>query len=123
MPGPCRPLPLMHPTCTPLRASLASRQHYLTGFTLLLSLLLVGGATRAQGPPLPLARLAVVRDSLNRLLTHDTRPDTQRVSRLNILAFALRVNAADTSLILARQALRLARPLRFERGLLEALLT
>ncbi|MDO7845915.1 histidine kinase [Hymenobacter sp. M29] len=91
------------------------------GFGLLLLSLLLGGTARAQGPPLPLKRLAVVRDSLGRLLAHDTRPDTQRVSRLNTLAFALRVNAADTSLLLTRQALRLARQLRFERGLLEAL--
>ncbi|MFD2720057.1 ATP-binding protein [Hymenobacter monticola] len=90
-------------------------------FGLLLGLLLAAGQGRAQGPPLPLKRLAVVRDSLNRLLARDTRPDTQRVGRLNTLAFALRVNAADTSLLLTRQALRLARQLRFERGLLEAL--
>jgi signal transduction histidine kinase len=92
----------------------------LAQVALLLSLLLGAGVARAQGPPLPLKRLAVVRDSLSRLLAHDTRPDTQRVGRLNTLAFALRVNAADSSLVLARQALRLARQLGFARGLLEA---
>ena len=90
------------------------------GCGLLLAGLLLAGTARAQGPPLPLARLRVVRDSLTRLLARDPRPDTQRVSRLNNLAFALRVNAADTSLLLTRQALRLARQLRFERGQLEA---
>ncbi|WP_342296408.1 histidine kinase [Hymenobacter segetis] len=87
---------------------------------LLLGLLPGSGPARAQGPPLPLARLRVVRDSLSHLLARDTRPDTQRVSRLNTLAFALRMNAADESLALTRQALRLARQLDFARGLLEA---
>lgn len=82
---------------------------------------LSAGTARAQGPPLPLARLAVVRDSLGHLLARDTRPDTLRVGRLNTLAFALRVNAAEESLALTRQALRLASRLRFERGLMEAL--
>ena len=88
---------------------------------LLLGLLLSAGVARAQGPPLPLARLTVVRDSLDRLLARDVHPDTLRVSRLNTLAFALRVNEAETSLKLTRKALRLARQLHFERGLLEAL--
>jgi signal transduction histidine kinase len=94
----------------------------LIGVVLLCGLLMsAAGPARAQGPPLPLARLRVLRDSLGQLLARDTRPDTLRVSRLNALAFALRVNAADTSRQLTRQALRLARQLRFERGLLEAL--
>ncbi|MDO7851982.1 ATP-binding protein [Hymenobacter convexus] len=100
--------------------------HRAPGRLLLRGLLLLGllagpGMVRAQGPPLPLARLAVVRDSLTRLLARDQRPDTQRVSRLNTLAFALRMNEAEESRRLTRQALRLAQQLRFEHGLLEAL--
>lgn len=84
-------------------------------------LALVGGrAARAQGPPVPLARQRVLRDSLGHLLARDTQPDTLRVVRLNSLAFALRTNEAAQSLALARQALALARRLHFERGLLEA---
>ena len=87
---------------------------------LLLGLLLGSGAARAQGPPLPLDRLRVLRDSLGQLLARDQRPDTLRVVRLNTLAFALRTNEPGESLILARQAWRLARRLGFRRGLLEA---
>jgi signal transduction histidine kinase len=88
---------------------------------LLALLLLVGGrAARAQGPPVPLARQCVLRDSLGYLLARDTRPDTLRVVRLNTLAFVLRTNEAAQALASARQALALARRLHFERGLLEA---
>nr|GFA95972.1 hypothetical protein [Tanacetum cinerariifolium] len=73
-----------------------------------------------QGPPLPLARLAVVRDSLEHLLATDHRPDTLRVVRLNTLAFALRTNDAPQAQRLAQQGLRLAQQLGFERGLVEA---
>ncbi|RZK54375.1 MAG: hypothetical protein EOO59_11500, partial [Hymenobacter sp.] len=83
-------------------------------------MVLSSGAVRAQGPPLPLARLAVVRDSLGRLLATDHRPDTLRVVRLNTLAFALRTNDAPEAQRLARQALALAQRLGFERGLVEA---
>ena len=82
--------------------------------------LLLGGAVRAQGPPVPLARIATVRDSLGRLLAAQPRPDTQRVSRLNALAFLLRTNEAMAAERIARQALALARRLRFDRGLTEA---
>jgi tetratricopeptide (TPR) repeat protein len=92
----------------------------LASVALLCGLLMGTGTARAQGPPLPLARLRVLRDSLGQLLGRNTRPDTLRVSRLNTLAFALRVNEAEESLVLTRQALRLARQLQFERGLLEA---
>ena len=87
----------------------------------LASLLLGSPAGWAQqGPPLPLARLAVVRDSLGRLLATDRRPDTLRVVRLNTLAFALRTNDAPQAQRLAKQGLALAQQLGFERGLVEA---
>ncbi|RYZ50956.1 MAG: tetratricopeptide repeat protein, partial [Sphingobacteriales bacterium] len=89
--------------------------------SVLLSLLLGSQTGRAQqGPPLPLARLVVVRDSLGRLLAADHRPDTLRVVRLNTLAFALRTNDAPQAQRLAQQALALAHHLGFERGLMEA---
>ena len=84
-------------------------------------LLLLSSATGwAQGPPLPLARLVVVRDSLDRLLAVERGADTLRVVRLNTLAFVLRTNEPLHSLALARQALALAQRLRFARGLVEA---
>jgi signal transduction histidine kinase len=87
----------------------------------LASLLLGSTAGWAQqGPPLPLARLAVVRDSLGRLLATNRRPDTLRVVRLNTLAFALRTNDAPQARLLARQALVLAEQLGFQPGLVEA---
>ncbi|TDN36255.1 tetratricopeptide repeat protein [Hymenobacter sp. UV11] len=85
-----------------------------------LASLLLPATAHAQGPPLPLARLAVVRDSLGRLLAADPRPDTLRVVRLNTLAFALRTNEAPQAQRLARQALALAQRLGFARGLVEA---
>jgi len=87
---------------------------------LLAGLLLRGGAAGAQGPPLPLARQAVVHDSLRRLLATDQRADTLRVVRLNTLAFALRTNEAPQSQRLAHEALALAQRLGFARGLVEA---
>jgi hypothetical protein len=58
----------------------------LQSHLLVLLLLLLGGrAARAQGPPVPLARQRVLRDSLGYLLARDTRPDTLRVVRLNTL--------------------------------------
>jgi signal transduction histidine kinase len=87
---------------------------------LALALRLGSSVARAQGPPVPLARVATVRDSLERLLAAQPRPDTQRVSRLNALAFILRTNEAPQAERLARQALALARQLRFDKGLTEA---
>ena len=109
----------------PGKLSPATTRHSLparwwVGGALLLGLLLGSGAARAQGPPLPLARLRVLRDSLGQLLARDPNPDTLRVVRLNTLAFALRTNEPGESLALGRQAWRLARQLGFERGLLEA---
>lgn len=75
---------------------------------------------RAQGPPVPLARVATVRDSLGRLLAAQPRPDIQRVSRLNALAFLLRTNEAEPAERIARQVLALAQRLRFDKGLTEA---
>lgn len=69
---------------------------------------------------MPLARVATVRDSIERLLAAQPQPDTQRVSRLNALAFLLRTNEAGQAERLARQSLRLARRLRFDKGLTEA---
>ncbi|MGI4762570.1 MAG: histidine kinase [Janthinobacterium lividum] len=83
-------------------------------------MLLGAGQARAQGPPVPLARVATVRDSLGRLLAAQPQADTQRVSRLNALAFLLRTNEAPQAERLARQSLALARRLRFDRGLTEA---
>ena len=62
---------------------------------------------------MPLARVATVRDSIERLLAAQPRLDTQRVTRLNALAFLLRTNEAGP-------AERLARRLRFDKGLTEA---
>ena len=87
---------------------------------LLLCLALAGGLAQAQGPPVPLARVATVRDSIERLLVAQPRPDTQRVSRLNALAFLLRTNEAGPAERLARQSLALARRLGFDKGLTEA---
>lgn len=86
----------------------------------LLSLMLITGAAWAQGPPLPLARTLELRDSISQLLTRDRQPDTLRVHRLNILSFALRFNEPAQSLAWARQALALARHLRFQSGVMEA---
>jgi signal transduction histidine kinase len=86
----------------------------------LLSLLLSAGAVWAQGPPIPLARVVAVRDSIGRLLAADTRQDTLRVNRLNNLAFVLRTNEAPQAQRLARHALALAQRLGFEPGLMEA---
>jgi signal transduction histidine kinase len=83
-------------------------------------LALAGSPARAQGPPVPLARVATVRDSIERLLATQPRLDTQRVSRLNTLAFLLRTNEAGPAERLARQSLALARRLRFDKGLTEA---
>lgn len=57
---------------------------------------------------MPLARVAAVRDSIGRLLAAESRPDTQRVGRLNALSFILRTNEAPQAAHLARQALQLA---------------
>ena len=69
---------------------------------------------------MPLARVATVRDSMEHLLAAQPRLDTQRVSRLNALAFLLRTNEAGPAERLARQSLALARHLRFDKGLMEA---
>ncbi len=82
--------------------------------------LLLGGAARAQGPPVPLARMVVIRDSIGRLLATQPRLDTQRVGRLNALAFLLRTNEAPEAERLARRALALAQRLHFAAGLLDA---
>jgi signal transduction histidine kinase len=87
---------------------------------LVLCLALGGGVAWAQGPPLPLARVAVVRDSISRLLLAEPQLDTLRVSRLNALSFLLRTNEAPQAQRLAQQALALARRLRFSKGLVEA---
>lgn len=87
---------------------------------LLLGLVLGGGPVQAQGPPLPLVRVAVVRDSIGHLLAAGLRRDTLRVGRLNALAFLLRTNEAPRAQLLARQALALAQELRFRKGLVEA---
>jgi hypothetical protein len=84
---------------------------------------MASGEARAQGPPLPLARVQVLRDSIGLLLARALQLDTLRVVRLNTLAFALRTNEAGQSLALTRQAVALARRLDFERGLLEAQFT
>lgn len=89
-------------------------------FILFLRLVPGGGPAQAQGPPLPLARVAVVRDSIGHLLTAELRPDTLRVGRLNALAFLLRTNEAPRAQLLARQALALAQALGFRKGLVEA---
>jgi signal transduction histidine kinase len=82
--------------------------------------LLASHAAWAQGPPLPLARVAAVRDSIGRLLAAETRPDTLRVGRLNALAFILRTNEAPQAERLAHQALALARQVGFAKGLTDA---
>jgi signal transduction histidine kinase len=87
---------------------------------LFLCLVLTSGAAWAQGPPVPLARVATVRDSIVRLLATQPQLDTQRVSRLNTLAFLLRTNEAGQAERLARQSLALAQRLRFDKGLTEA---
>jgi signal transduction histidine kinase/tetratricopeptide (TPR) repeat protein len=87
---------------------------------LILWLALASSPAWAQGPPVPLARVATVRDSIERLLAAQPRLDTQRVSRLNALAFLLRTNEAVPAERLARQSLALARRLRFDKGLTEA---
>ncbi len=110
----------MHVRRTSVRSKRPQNRSWLWRASWLASLLLGGGAVRAQGPPLPLARLAVVRDSLGRLLATERRPDTLRVVRLNTLAFALRTNDAPEAQRLARQALGLARRLGFAPGLVEA---
>jgi signal transduction histidine kinase len=79
-----------------------------------------GSLSWAQGPPVPLARVAAVRDSIGRLLVAQPQLDTQRVSRLNALAFILRTNEAGPAEQLARQSLALAKRLRFDKGLTEA---
>jgi signal transduction histidine kinase len=68
----------------------------------------------------PLARVPAVRDSIERLLAARPQLDTLRVSRLNALAFILRNSAAPAAERLGRQALALARRLRFDKGLTEA---
>jgi len=78
------------------------------------------GRAQAQGPPLPLARVVAVRDSIERLLAAESRADTLRVGRLNALSFILRTNEAAQAQRLARQALVLARQLRFDKGLMDA---
>ncbi len=81
---------------------------------------MLSSVARAQGPPVPLARMTVMRDSIGRLLATQPRLDTQRVGRLNSLAFLLRTNAAPEAERLARQALALAQRLQFTQGLLDA---
>jgi signal transduction histidine kinase len=83
-------------------------------------LLLASSLAWAQGPPVPLARVATVRDSIERLLAAQPQLDTQRVTRLNALAFLLRTNEAGPAERLARQSLALASRLRFDKGLTEA---
>jgi signal transduction histidine kinase len=87
---------------------------------LFLYLVLSSGLAWAQGPPMPLAQVAVVRDSIGRLLAAEPRPDTTRVGRLNALAFMLRTNEPPQAQRLARQALVLARQLDFQKGLFDA---
>jgi signal transduction histidine kinase len=87
---------------------------------LFLCLVLGSGVAQAQGPPLPLARVAVVRDSIGRLLLAEPRPDTLRVRRLNTLSFLLRTNEALQAQRFAQQALALAQQLRDSKGLVEA---
>ena len=89
-------------------------------FYLFVCLALGSIAAQAQGPPLPLARVAAVRDSIGRLLAAEPKRDTTRVGRLNALAFILRTNEAPQSQRLARQALALAQQLKFNKGLVEA---
>jgi hypothetical protein len=84
---------------------------------LLLLCIVLGNAVRAQGPPMPLARVAQVRDSIGRLLQAEPRLDTLRVSRLNPLSFILRTNEASQAKCLAQQSLALAQHLG---GLVEA---
>ncbi|MVN77471.1 hypothetical protein GO988_14135 [Hymenobacter sp. HMF4947] len=110
----------MHRLLTRAKKEGAKARNWLRLAGGLASLLLGSGAAWAQGPPLPLARVAVMRDSISRLLATDLRPDTLRVSRLNTLAFALRTNEAPLAQRLARQALALAQQLNFKRGLVEA---
>ncbi|WP_210519308.1 tetratricopeptide repeat-containing sensor histidine kinase [Hymenobacter terricola] len=93
-------------------------QPWLAGWLALL--LLSSGGAGAQGLPLPLKRLVVVRDSLGRLLATERRPDTLRVVHLNTLAFVLRTNDPPQAQALARQGLALARRLHFAPGLVEA---
>jgi signal transduction histidine kinase len=76
--------------------------------------------TQAQGPPLPLARVALVRDSIGHLLQSEPRLDTLRVNRLNTLSFLLRTNEAPQAQRLAQQAVTLAQRLMFSKGLVEA---
>lgn len=80
----------------------------------------LSSAARAQGPPVPLVRVPAVRDSIARLLAARPQPDTLRVTRLNALAFILRNSEAPQAERLGRQALGLARRLRFDKGLTEA---
>jgi signal transduction histidine kinase len=110
----------MHRLPTLERQESAKARGWLRLASGLATLLLGGQAAWAQGPPLPLARVVVVRDSITRLLATDLRPDTLRVRRLNILAFALRTNEAPHAQRLARQALTLAQHLGFQQGLVEA---
>jgi signal transduction histidine kinase len=111
----------MHAIGTSGKATSTRVGGWLSLASVLVSALLGSQTSWAQqGPPLSLARLAVVRDSLGQLLAADRRPDTLRVLRLNTLAFALRTNDAPQAQLLARQALRLAQRLGFERGLVEA---
>jgi signal transduction histidine kinase/tetratricopeptide (TPR) repeat protein len=89
-------------------------------FFLFLYLVLGSMAAQAQGPPMPLARVAVVRDSIKQLLATEPRLDTTRVGRLNALSFLLRTNEAPQAQRLARQALAGAKQLNFRKGLLDA---
>lgn len=82
--------------------------------------LLLSSVAQAQGPPVSLARMAVLRDSIGRLLAAQPRSDTQRVGRLNALAFLLRTNEAPQAERLSRQAVGLAQRLHFVKGLLDA---
>jgi signal transduction histidine kinase len=64
--------------------------------------------------------MVAMRDSIGKLLAAQPRRDTQRVGRLNALAFLLRTNEAPEAERLSRQALGLARQLDFTKGLLDA---
>jgi signal transduction histidine kinase len=86
-------------------------------------LLLRSTGAWAQGLPLPLKRLVVVRDSLSHLLATQPRSDTLRDVRLNTLAFVLRTNDPQRAQELAWQGLALARRLHFAPGLVESQFT
>lgn len=74
----------------------------------------------AQHKPVPIDRLPLVRDSVERLLVRYPRRDTVRVNRLNWLAFVLRTNYPFQTRMLGQQAMQLAQQLHYRQGLLIA---